>query len=64
MKFNALSWAAVCFYYRSAGDRKYGKIMKDTPFISKLRESPSDISKLEFEEKVILDYIDIQLADI
>jgi len=49
MKFNELSWAAFCFYYRSVGDQKYGKIMGDTSFISKLREAPSDISVSDYE---------------
>lgn len=64
MKFNELSWAAVCFYYRSIGDSKYVKIMRDTQFIAKLREAPSDISSAEFEEKVILDYVKIENYDL
>lgn len=64
MKFNELSWAAFCFYYRSVGDQKYGKIMGDTSFISKLREAPSDISVSEFEQKVILDYVSIESYDL
>jgi len=64
MNFNELSWAAVCFYYRSIGDNKYIKIMRDTPFISKLREAPSDISHAEFEEKVLLDYVNIESYDL
>ena len=64
MKFNELSWAAFCFYYRSVGDKKYGKIMGDTPFISKLREAPSEISASEFEQKVILDYVSIESYDL
>ena len=27
MNFRDLSWGALCFYYRSAGDRKYCRIM-------------------------------------
>ena len=64
MNFNELSWAAVCFYYRSTGDSKYCKIMRDTTFISKLREAPQDISREEFEEKVILDYVNIENYDL
>jgi hypothetical protein len=64
MKFNELSWAAVCFYYRSIGDHKYAKIMRDASFISKLREAPSEIKPAEFEEKVILDYINIESYDL
>lgn len=64
MNFNALSWAAVCFYYRSVGDKKYGKIMTNTSFISKLREAPFDISDEDFEEKVILDHVNIENYDL
>jgi hypothetical protein len=64
MNFNQLSWGAVCFYYRSAGDNKYGKIMSDTSFISRLREAPYDISVNEFEEKVILNHVNIENYDL
>jgi len=64
MNFNQLSWGAVCFYYRSVGDNKYGKIMQDTTFISKLREAPFDISPREFEEKVILGHVNIENYDL
>ena len=64
MKFSELSWAAFCFYYRSVGDKKYGKIMGDTSFISRLRETPSEISASEFEQKVILDYVSIESYDL
>lgn len=64
MNFNQLSWSAVCFYYRSAGDNRYCRIMRDTEFISKLRESPMDISITEFEEKVILNHINIENYDL
>ena len=64
MNFNELSWAAVCFYYRSVGDSRYTKIMKDTEFISKLREAPASISPAEFEEKIILDYVYIENYDL
>ena len=64
MNFNELSWAAVCFYYRSIGDNKYIKIMRNTPFISKLREAPSDISPTEFEEKALLGYVNIESYDL
>jgi hypothetical protein len=64
MNFNELSWAAVCFYYRSLGDSRYTKIMRDTEFISKLREAPSTISPAEFEEKIILDYVYIENYDL
>ena len=64
MNFNQLSWGALCFYYRSAGDNKYGRIMKDTSFLSRLRESPADISVTEFEEKVILGHVNIENYDL
>ena len=64
MKFSELSWAAFCFYYRSVGDKKYGRIMSDTSFISKLRETPSDISVSEFEQKILLDFVSIQSYDL
>ena len=64
MKFSELSWAAFCFYYRSVGDKKYGKIMSDTSFISSLRETPSGISVSEFEQKILLDFVSIQSYDL
>ncbi len=64
MNFNQLAWGAVCFYYRSAGDSRYCRIMRDTEFISQLRESPMDISITEFEEKVILNHINIENYDL
>ena len=64
MDFNQFSWGAVCFYYRSAGDSKYGKIMRDAPFISKLRNAPSDISVTEFEQKVILNHVNVENYDL
>jgi len=64
MNFNQLSWGALCFYYRSAGDNKYCKIMRDTSFISKLREAPLDINISEFEEKVILSHVNIENYDL
>lgn len=64
MNFNQLSWGAVCFYYRSSGDNKYSKIMRDTPFITKLREAPFDISVTELEEKVLVDHVNIESYDL
>jgi len=64
MKFNDISWAAVCFYYRSVGDGKYARIMRNTEFISKLRKEPDTISPAEFEEKAILDYVNIENYDL
>ncbi len=64
MNFNELAWAAFCFYYRSAGDKTYGRIMSDSDFLHRLRETPSEISDKEFETKVILDYIDITNYDL
>ena len=64
MNFNQLAWGALCFYYRSAGDYRYCKTMKDTSFITKLREAPMDINIKEFEEKVILNHINIENYDL
>jgi hypothetical protein len=59
VNFNDIAWAAVCFYYRSVADRKYCRILGDTPFIEKLRQTPQDIAASEFEQKVLLDYVNI-----
>lgn len=57
MKFGDLSWAALLYYYKSGGDRKYVKLFRDTEFISKLRQTPWDIPYEEFESKVIFGFI-------
>jgi len=64
MNFNQLSWGAICFYYRSAGDNRYGKIMRDIGFITKLREEPFNTSSEEFEEKVLLNHVSIENYDL
>lgn len=64
MKFNELSWGAVCFYYRSAGDSKYSRIMSDAKFLSKLRTAPAEVNASEFEQKVILDYVNVESYDL
>ena len=64
MKFIDLSWAAVCYYYRSSGDRKYCKIISDRQFIDALKDNPQNIDYREFESKVILDYIQISNYDL
>ena len=64
LTFNNLSWAALCFYYRSIADRKYCKIMSETEFITKLRQTPFEIKPEEFEKKVILDYVNIESYDL
>ena len=64
MNFNQLSWGAVCFYYRSIGDNRYSKVMRDTEFIAKLREEPFNLSSEEFEKKVLLSHIDIENYDL
>ena len=64
MNFNQLAWGAVCFYYRSLGDNKYSKIMRDTDFLTRLRQEPSNISAIEFEEKVLLDHVNIENYDL
>jgi len=53
MKFNELAWGAVCFYYRSAGDSKYSRIMREAEFLSRLRMAPAEINAAEFEQKVV-----------
>jgi len=62
--FHDLAWAALLFYYRSIGDRKYCKIISDTEFMTKLRQTPFEIDPAEFERKIILDYVDIQNYDL
>lgn len=64
MKFDEVAWGAVCFYYRSVGDNKYSRIMRDTEFLSKLRKAPIEVNLAEFERKVILDYINIESYDL
>ena len=64
MNFNQLAWGVVCFYYRLAGDNRYCRIMRDTEFLVKLRQSPSDITPKEFEEKVLLDHVNIENYDL
>jgi len=64
ISFNQLSWAAVCFYYRAAGDNKYSRIMSDTDFLLTLRRAPFNITPEEFEEKVILSYVNIENYDL
>jgi len=64
LNFNDIAWAAFCFYYRSVADRKYCKILDDTPFIEKLRQTPHDITASEFEQKVLLDYVNISNYDV
>jgi hypothetical protein len=64
MNFNMVSWAAVCFYYRSVGDEKYGKIMADATFLNRLRYAPDTVDIKEFEEKIILDHVHIDNYDL
>ncbi len=64
MDFNELAWAAVCFNYRSLGDSKYAKIMKDGSFIRRLRTAPSEIGVDELEQKLVLDYIRVESYDL
>lgn len=64
MDFNTLAWAAFCFYYRSVGDTKYGKLMKDVKFLDLLRNAPAELTPAEFEEKVLLGYIQVQNYDL
>ena len=64
MKFNELAWAGFCFYYRSAGDKRYSIIMNDREFLSQIRSRPESLRLNEFEEKAILGYINIQNYDL
>jgi hypothetical protein len=38
--------------------------MRDTDFLDRLRQSPSDITPKEFEEKVLLDHVNIENYDL
>jgi len=62
--FNDVAWAALCFYYRSVADRKYCRILCDTAFIGRLRQSPHEVTPSEFEQKVLLDYVSITNYDL
>ena len=64
MNFNQLAWGAVCFYYRAIGDNKYNKIMRDTEFLTRLRQEPYNVNAAEFEEKVLLDHVNIENYDL
>src|SRR3989304_9913285 len=64
MNFNQLSWGAVCSYYRLSGDSRYCRIMRDTDFLSKLRRAPQNITPSEFEQKVLLDHVNIENYDL
>ncbi len=64
VNFNDLAWAAVCFYYRSTADRKYCQIMGDITFIEKLRQMPFEITPSEFEQKALLDHVNISSYDL
>jgi len=62
--FDDIAWAAFCFYYRSVADRRYCKIMCDTEFMDKLRHAPSTISASDFEQKILLDHVNISSYDL
>ena len=64
MKFYDLAWGAICFQYRSAGDQRYCRIIRNSDFLTKLRHEPYEVSAKEFEVKVILEYIDIENYDL
>lgn len=57
VKFSDLAWAALVHYYKSSKDREYVRLFRDKAFISKLRETPWDVSYEEFEAKVISAFI-------
>jgi hypothetical protein len=64
LNFHDLAWATLLFYYRSVADRKYCKIVSDTEFLAKLRQTPFEIKPEEFERRVILDYVNIEGYDL
>ncbi len=64
LTFNDLAWAALCFYYRSIGDRTYCNIMGNTEFITKLKQMPVKIKPEEFEQKVLLGHVNIESYDL
>jgi len=64
MKFNDLAWAAVCFYYRSAGDKRYRRMMSNHDFLKRLRQAPGNVSSREFEEQVVLGFINVEHYDL
>ncbi len=64
MDFNTLSWAALLFYYRSTGDKQYGKILTDVSFLERLRQHPESVDPEEFERKVILDQVRVEDYDL
>jgi hypothetical protein len=64
MNFNQLSWGAFCFYYRLSGDNRYCRIMSNSVFLQKLRNNPETITPAEFEEKVLLDHINVENYDL
>jgi len=57
VKFGDLGWAALLHYYQSNKDRRYVRLFGDGEFISKLRETPWDVSYPEFEAKVISGFV-------
>lgn len=57
VKFSDLGWAALLHYYQSNKDRRYVRLFGDGEFISKLRETPWDVSYPEFEAKVISSFV-------
>jgi len=57
LKFSDLGWAALLHYYQSNKDRRYVRLLGDGEFISKLRETPWDVSYPEFEAKIISGFV-------
>lgn len=64
LSFHDLAWAALLFYYRSVADRKYCKIVSDTEFLTKLRQTPFEIEPADFVQKVVLDYVNLESYDL
>jgi hypothetical protein len=64
MDFNQLSWGAVCSYYRLSGDNRYCRILGDAGFLDRLRNAPQTIPPGEFEQRILLDYVNIANNDL
>ena len=64
MRFNQLAWAGLLFYYKSAGDKRYSSVMRDSAFVQRLRTAPAEVSTKEFEEKAILGLINLEHYDL
>jgi hypothetical protein len=62
--FVNLSWAALLSYYKFSGDKRYMRLMADKKFITRVRETPSDVLPEELEQKLILDHVNVVNFDL